>query len=55
MHYDSDVFVRVLNAVHACILRIVEYEVVHWDTLLFRWQLDNSSLPVHSTAWYRNR
>ena len=45
-----------VSTVKSCDVMIVNYEVVHWDTLQFQWQLNSTlPVPVHPTAWYRNR
>jgi len=46
---------NILVAVRPCVVRIVKYEVMHWNTLQFQWQHETHSPPVHCTAWYKNR
>jgi len=47
--------VFVCGTVRPITVSIVNYEVVHYDTLRFQWRLENVSVPLQSTAWYRNR
>jgi len=53
---DCDLFVNISSAARQIVVRIVNYEVVHYDTLTFRWQLEDSSpAGVQCTGWYKDR